>query len=1034
MMNQSKRSTNQVSRIGCFVARWFAPKLTIFILGALAWSCTVGAEEPAEKFVTALAENGHFDIAVEYLDGAREDDLVPEDYRKRIQFEKAKVLILSISSERDAEKREEKLNEADRLLSTYSQQLSDVDQQLEVVQIGANIKIKRAESYIAQSANDRLTAPEKQNLQKKAEPLLNSARQQYQQVRETLRTRIENYQLDPEDPQSLAKKKGLQSSYIRVRTKLPLITALIADTMPSGSDAQKKMLSEAVKENQDIYDDYSRQRALFVFESAINGARAAQKAGDHKTTLSMAENVFLLGDGAAERRLKKEAMLIAVDSWNTLKPYPFETVVKRLAKPIGRLNRNEVRNSGWQRLQLEFGKAQLMTAADLKKSGGGDNASKSRELNREAGKMIRKLARAPGPYRDGARALIEQFNLSFAKQDDDTDAKEIKTFIDAKEKSSEMISEIAELQNEISQAKRELASISDAAKKAQTLAMVEEKSKMLDGKTTAALKLYEQALSLATDETDRADINFIHYQRAICLFFQNKPLQSAVIAEFLLNNYPKVDWSKQASVYIVNGYSSLLASSPADDRGYEIEKLKTACREIAQRWPGSDEASRAASKMTEIALKGDDSSTAEEFFGQISETWPAKNPLAAALGQKLWFKYRTKGDMSQEQRQATLAQTNQLLTMAINSAGGKIDYTIANSALSLVDVLLEQKQFDAALKRLETEAIAPLDLVKQKHPAISDPRYADRYRRNTYRTAVKAYLGSLSSGGDFETTIEKASGIISALKSELESSDDPEAAAKQLTAVYQSVATQLNNQFQTLETLDQRKKFSTGLASFLGTIERQSTDAPTVLWAGSTLLNIASSLDQQGADAEAKQLSQQAVSALDRAEKMGINDPASKLKLRHQRALAQRGSSDYEGATASLIEVLKEKSALNLQIDAAETLQMWGKAESNKEAYGKALIGTGKYKDGKKVKNAVWGWRKLEQLTRGKPKLNDAYRKALYGSMRTQFEYSVLIEKKQGVKSALSFLEKSLNKFKFLKTGPWSKKFDDLVAEMKSNL
>lgn len=1032
-MNPSNSSSISFPHFRRFTRQPFLAQLILLIVAAQMWSSSATAEEPAERFVTALSENGYFDVALEYLDGAKEDDLVEPAYRKRIEFEKAKVLILSISSLRSADKREAQLNEADRLLSSYSQQLADADEKLEVVEIGANIKIKRAESYIAQSGNQRLTAPEKQKLKKKARGLLDSARKQYQQARETLRNRIQNYQLDPEDPQSLTKRKSLQSSYIRVRTKLPLVTALIADTMASGSAAQKKMLTEAVKENQDVYNDYSSQGAVFVFESAINGAKAAQKAGDHKTTLAMLEDVFLLGDGSVERRLKKSAMLIAVDSWNTLKPYPFETVATLLSKPIGLLNRNQVRDPGWQRLQVELGKAQLLTAADLKKKGGGDNAAKSRKLERESGKMIRKVARAPGPHRESARALIEQFNLSFAEQSDDSEAKEIKTFIDAKEKSSEMIAEIADLQNEIAQAKRALPSIANAAKKAQTQTMVEENSKLLDSKTAAALELYEKALSLATAETDRADINFIHYQRAICLFFQKKPLQSAIIGEFLLNNYPSIDWSKQASAYIINGYSSLLASAPKDDRDYETEKLKAACLKISKRWPGSNEASRAASKMTEIALKGGDAATAEEFFDQISESWPAKSALAAALGQKLWYDYRTQGDLTEEARQVALTKTNQLLTNAVNSAGGKIDYAAANSALTLVDVLLEQKQFDAALEQLETAAIAPLDLVKQKHPAISDPRYAERYRRNTYLTAVKAYLGSMGSGAGFETTIEKASGIISALKSELESSNDPKAAAR-LTAVYQSVAKQLNNQFLTLETLDQRKKFASGLASFLATIERQSSDAPTVLWSGSTLLNTASALAQEGADAEAAPLFKQAVSALDRAEKMGINDPGLKLKLRQQRALAQRGSGDYEGAVNTLVEMLKEKSAINLQIDAAETLQMWGKAKSDKGAYGKALVGTGRYKDGKKEKNAVWGWRKLEQLTRGKPKLNDIYRQSLYGSMRTQFEYSVLIQKKKGVQSSLNFLEKALKKFAFLKTGPWTKKFDDLVAEMKKNL
>jgi hypothetical protein len=1033
MMNPSQSPTPPIFRFGHFMKPWGSLKLTIFGLAALALPLSVLADEPAEKFVTALAENGYFDVAVEYLDGAQNDPLVDESYRKRIQFEKAKVLILSIPSERNSTQREEKLNEADRLLSSYSQQLSDADEKLEVVQIGANIKIKRAESYIAQTANQRLTAPEKQTLQTKAKELLNSARQQYQQARETLRTRIQNYQIDPEDPQSLAKKKRLQSSYIRVRTKLPEVTELIADTLPSGSEAQKKMLGQAVKENQDVYDDYSSQGAVFVFESAINGARAAQKAGDHKTTLLMLENVFFLGDGAVERRLKKRAMLVAADSWETLQPYPFETVGKLLAKPIGLLNRNEVRDPDWQQLQLVFGKAQLLMAADLKKKGGGDNASKARSLNRDAGKLVRKVARAPGPFRDTARALIEQFNLSFSTQDDDTDAKEIKTFTDAKEKSSELISEIADLQNEISQAKRTLPSITDATQKAQTEAMVEETSKMLSDKTSSALKLYEKALSLATEETARADINFIHYQRIICLFFQNKPLQSAVIAEFLLERYPTVDWSKQASAYIVNGYSALLAATPADDRGYEIKKLKSACSEICRRWPGSDEASRAASKITEIALRSGDAATAEEFFAQISDGWPAKNALAAALGQKLWFNYRTQDNLSQEQRQATLAKTQKLLTDTINASAGQIDYTAANSALTLVDVLLEQKQFDAALQRLESATIAPLDLVNKKHPAISDPRYAQRYRRNTYLTAVKAYLGSLGGGANLEATIDKATGIISALKSEFEASNDPKATAK-LTAVYQSVAKQLKTQFQALETLDQRKQFATGLASFLGTIEQQSSDAPTVLWAGETLLDTASSLSQEGATADAQPLYKQAVSALDRAQTMGIQEPALQLKLRRLRALALRGSGDYKGAVDTLTELLKKKSAINLQIDAAQTLQMWGKEKSNKDAYGKAMVGTGRYKDGKREKNAVWGWRKLEKLTRGKPKLNDIYRESLYGSMRSQFEYSVLIKNKKGIQSALNFLEKSLQRFVFLKTGPWSKKFDDLVAEMKSNL
>jgi len=557
-MTHKISAADNFSSLGCISNLRSSTLFIAFVAVVLSLSSTTVADEPAEKFVAALAENGYFDVALDYLDGAQSDDLVNAGYRQRIPFEKAKVLIRSISTERNTQKREEKLNEADRLLSSYSEQLADADEKLEVVEIGANIKIKRAESGITQSDNQRLTDSEKQDLLTKSNTLLDAARQQYQQARQSLRTRIQDYQVDPADPQSLAKRKRLQESYIRIRTKLPLVTSLIADTLPKGSEQQKKMLAEVVKENKDIYEDYSSQGAVFIFEAAINGARAAQKSSDHKTTLQMLQDVFLLGDGAVERRLKKDAMLVAAESWSTLNPYPFEEVAKLLEKPIGMLNKKQVRDPNWQRLQLEFSKAQLMKAKDLKAKGGGDNAKMSRGINRETGKIVRKLARSPGPYRESARGLIEQYNLSFAEQKDDPAAKEIKTFADAKERGSEMITEISDLQNEISQAKRALGSMTDATRKAETTALIEENSQLLSTKTTAALELYETALSLSNDQTLRADINFIHYQRAICYFFQDNPLQSAVIAEFLLEKYPAVDWSKQASAYIVSGYSALL--------------------------------------------------------------------------------------------------------------------------------------------------------------------------------------------------------------------------------------------------------------------------------------------------------------------------------------------------------------------------------------------------------------------------------------------------------------------------------------------
>lgn len=991
------------------------------------------AEEPAEAFVTALTENGYFDVALEYLEGAATDPLVDKEYRQRIPFEKAEVLILSIPAEQNAVRREEKLNAADRLLAQYSQKLDDPDQRLRVIEIGANIKIKRAESYIAQSANPRLVDSERKALLSKAEALLGPAREQYQQARQSLRQRLENYLVDPEDPKSLSKKQALQGSYIRIRTKLPLVTELVADTMPPGSAKQKRTYIDAMKENKDVYNDYKTQNAVFVFEAAVNGARAAQKAGDHKTTLAMLDNVFLLGDGPVENRLKKSALLVAVDSWNQKTPYPFENVVQLLEKRIGLLSRNEVRMPDWQRLQVEFAKAQLLLADSLKSQGGGKNAAKARELKRESSKLIRSVARTVGPYREDALALIEKFKLSFAEQPEEENTEELKTFVDARDRGTELITEVIDLYADLVKAKRELAQTKQTAKRSEIQSRIDQNTQTIDSKTDAALAVYKTALALTDDATTREDINFIHYQRSVSYFFKDQPLHSAVIAEFLLDRYPAVNWSKQASAYIVNGYASLLEMAPENDREFETKKLKEVCRKISSRWAGSNEASRAAGKLTEIALKNSDLETAEEFFQQIADSWPAKPQLAAALGQRLWFKFRTADNLSPAEQKSQLTKIEKMLSDSVKTAGDDFGYATANSALALVSVLLQQNQLEAALRQLESATVAPLKLVKQNHQSIADPRYAAPYRRDTYLTALKTYLAVMGSETEFDTTINKATEVIGALKSELEASNDPQAMAK-LTAIYQNVAKTLKTQFENLTTVDQRKTFATSLAKFLGTVEQQSTDAPTVLWAGSTLLDAASSLAAEGAETEAAPLFKQAVSALDRAEKIGLTDDKLKIVLRQQKALALRGSGDYSAAVEAFIDLLKENSAVNLQVDAAQTLQMWGKAQSDQSAYAKAMMGTGRYKDGKREENAVWGWRKLVQATRGKENFNDVYRESLYNSVKSRFEYGVLVSNKKAIASSLNELEKSFQRFPFLRSGVWEQKFDDLVAAIKENL
>ena len=1001
----------------------------ILLGGGLMPHCVSHAEEPAEEFVRALINERFYDVAASYLEKAQNSDLVPEDFRAKIPYERAKILVRSAASDRDQAAREEKFNLADQLLNTYASALSTPVEKFNVLLESARIKIKRSEIQLDRSKNARLPAEEKSTMLQKADSLLRSAMSQYDSGQTELRDVLNNFQLDPEDPKSAATKQQLQQQYLSIRTQQPLVTERLADTLAADSPERKELLEKAVKQSEGVYDTYRRvKKQAFIFKAAINGARAAQKLGNHEKTLQLLAYVFDIGNGAAENRLKKDAMIVAVDSWGKIDPYPWQEVVKLLENRIARLNRSETNQPDWQRIQLELATAKLIGAAAVREKGGSGSANEAKSLERDANKLVRKIARTSGPHRPLAKSIVEKWKLSFAEANPSKAVAEVKTFGDAKEVAGELTSSVVELQTQVRKQKSQLSRVKDPAKRAALAEELEQSSIQLTEKADTALDFYQTTLAMADDSTSREDVNFIRYHQSLCHFAKGQPLQSALIAEFLLDKYPTVAWTRQASANIVRGYSALLASAAGGDTQYESTKLANASKEICRRWPGSNESAIAAATIVQSSIRNKDLASAEEFFALIPDSFASKPQLAAALGERFWSDYRSNGKLDEAGRQKRLLDAAKLLRSVVANAPDPITYPSASAALALIGVLVEQNKIEEAIQQLETGRLSSLKLIEEKHPAISSARYADRFRQRTNKTAIKTYLAAVAADINQKQSIEKAIAIITAMQSDTSSK-------QQLTAIYQNVGKSLKDQFEGLQSLEERKQFASVLASFVGTIEEGSTDTSTVLWAGSTLLKAASSLAKEGATAEAAPLFKQANSALERAQKLGVADPNAKLALQHLQALALRGSGDYQKSVSMFEQLLKQKAALTWQLDAAETLQMWGENKKNADAYAKAMMGSGKYKDPKtnRAKNAIWGWRKLVQLTRGKEKLNDAFRTSIYNSVKSRFDYGLLKQNKKAIDSSYSELSKALQRFAFLNVGPMNKKFQALIAEMKKH-
>ena len=562
---------------------------------------------------------------------------------------------------------------------------------------------------------------------------------------------------------------------------------------------------------------------------------------------------------------------------------------------------------------------------------------------------------------------------------------------------------------------------------------------MLDSQSDRALSMLNLSLDLADDNTVRADLNNVRYLQSYCYFASQRFYESSLIGEFLLDKYPTVPGTQQAMSLMIQSYSLLLDQANDEDKKFERDNLTTACDTVIKRWPGSNEAGLAASTMTRLALNDKDFDKAETYFLQIPANASYRGPLGIRVGQRMWVNVKSKMQAGDDPAsfQSELVNAKKYMSEGVKNASvDSLDYETALGALMLVDAYLATDEVNKAVTQLESAAIAPLDLVKQKHPATTQ---SSIYARETYRIAVKAYLAAMKVNDDKQKWIDKAGGVIARMRQDMEASNDPKDRTR-ITIIYRRIAKELKSDFDALTSKDEKKKFAGALEKFLGSISVDSKDPKTVLWAGSTLRSVGDSLIESGLSAEAKTMYSKAITAFNAAEKMGFAGDAQEsemqLELKRQRALSERGAQNFENAVDQLAEVLKANpNAINVQIDACETLQTWAKETKRPKGYIEATKGTRPYKDPKtgRTKKLIWGWEKIALATRKNEKYRPTYYNALYHVAECRMEFGILQDNKKAIASAGNEITKERERDPtFSGLAEWKQKFEQLEKRINA--
>jgi len=355
----------------------------------------------------------------------------------------------------------------------------------------------------------------------------------------------------------------------------------------------------------------------------------------------------------------------------------------------------------------------------LRLSRGATGASKdSGELERAAAKTLRNVARVANPSRDRAKQLLSEWNISMVAPKDPAE-KAPESFGDARQKAKDLLPELEVASNAVNALRRKLKSEKDPTKKAELRTEFQDATVALREQAGGVLSYLELALELANEETVRADVINVRYLQSFCYFASRQYFESALIGEYLLAKYPSVPATQQAMSLLVQSYSSMLDVAKPGDKEFESTRLVNACNSIIDRWSGSSQAGTAASTMARLAIVNKDFAAAEQYLLKIPKDSPYRSPIGISVGRQMWVD--VKGKMSAGEDPASykdqIVNAKQYLAQGIaGSPVDSLDYQTALGALVLVDAYAVTGEVDKAVKQLESAAIAPLDLVKQKHP------------------------------------------------------------------------------------------------------------------------------------------------------------------------------------------------------------------------------------------------------------------------------------------------------------------------------
>lgn len=966
--------------------------LSLLFAIAFTSSGKLHAEEPASQFLQELRNQRYFELAEYYLDVQVDKNLLSDEFRAKIDLERAMVILSGARSVANGAERDKKFAEAQTLLERFSAAVENTDLKIQSNNELGNLLFQRAKLVEFESAKEE-NEPRKAEFVKRIRELLTKARDTYVSGRDQLKAELEAIPkvLDPQtEKEQIERRDALYGEYLQLVITTSKLFEEIAQTYPSTAPEYKTNYEEAIKEYDSIASRFRRKGVGIV--ALVSQGRCYLAIEDTKQALSFLQEVIDQRETPAFRNIVNLAMPLYMKTLAALEKS--EDAISMGEEWNDGIRPNELANEEWHAFQLELARTYQAKADGLMEDN--PNDADARRAYVSARKLAQEVLRYPGREKQNARDLLATLpNLPGAVEEEDNPPQ---NFAEALAKGKELMESAQAMEFTIKTLPETIANEEDPENKKALEAQLNEARQNYGKTQNAAVTYYEMALAFTDAETPISSLQEVYYYLTFINYSRGNYYEAIVLGEYLARKYPGETGALPCAKIALNCYQLLYNEALEDQREFEVNGLIDIAEYTIQNWEQSEEANDARRRLVPYMIEAGQVDKAIQYSSQIPEEAPERLESELRIGRTLWFQYRRDSrEMNSLKREAPgspriseleknlpalKASAGEMLEAAGARLQAGIGLKLSNSnvaaLLSLSQYYIETEKPELALTHLENENYGLLSLIQKKDPVASKPATVE----SAFRAALTGYMSMLA-GENGAANIEKAKAVMQQLNSEV--GDTPEG-KKRLVSIYFTLARDLEDQLNAAESAEKKNVLAVGFETFLDEVGATGTDFSVRYWAASTLQGLGASFESDSGAltpksteyynksvAQFKSIAEKGKSELAWVNEDETTGEAYLAQIRMNMAQVMKKLGQYEAATKELAYILLgTPSNVSVQIEAAKTYNELGAQKGNDggEAQYLYAIGGARPVDGE---NLVWGWRKLSSLTQGKEQFTNEY-------------------------------------------------------------